>query len=83
MHENSAGNNPFSTCVICGLNKNIMSNRGQASGIKLLFGYHNNALFGISRFYSYISNIKYKWLCPTQSKKKNNSRVMRVIKEGM
>ena len=58
MHANYVGRNPFSTCVIFGLNKNIMSNIGQASGLKLSFGYHNNALFGISRCYSYISNIK-------------------------
>ena len=57
MHANYVGCNPYSTCVLCGLNKNIMSNRGQASGIKLFFGYHNNALVGISRCYLYKSII--------------------------
>ena len=48
MHANYAGRDSFSTCVICGSNKKIMSNRGQASEIKLFFGYHTNALFGIT-----------------------------------
>ena len=69
------GGDTYSDCNVCGVPLHFIQTKGKHTGKMCFFDYHNDAIFGLARDDTKLSNAKKSdWAYPSMSKRKENAK---------